>query len=113
MYIYMYHLSDMTQGCADNKFGPSETKLLYTLHWIILDAASECEDADAEFMALNKNKGSGSHMHSLSTVQLFVYLFAPLVHLLKVSCHQCLHLLHYILTLPLLKPFVYQGQLFF
>ena len=28
--------------------GNVETKLLYTLHWIILDAAEECQDADAE-----------------------------------------------------------------
>jgi hypothetical protein len=26
--------------------GAAETKLLYTLHWIILDAAEECADAD-------------------------------------------------------------------
>ena len=73
------------QGNPDNRFSSSETKLLYTLHWIILDAASECEDADAESMALSDNKGSSSHMHSLSTIQLFVYLFAPLVHLMKVG----------------------------
>lgn len=73
------------QGKPDNRFGSSETKLLYTLHWIILDAASECEDADAEFMALRDIKGSSLHLHSLSTIQLFVYLFAPLVHLMKVN----------------------------
>lgn len=28
--------------------GAAETKLLYTLHWIILDAAEECADADFE-----------------------------------------------------------------
>lgn len=28
--------------------GAVETKLLYTLHWIILDAAEECADADFE-----------------------------------------------------------------
>lgn len=28
--------------------GAVETKLLYTLHWIILDAAEECADADYE-----------------------------------------------------------------
>ncbi|XP_055887561.1 protein unc-80 homolog isoform X2 [Biomphalaria glabrata] len=71
------------KGNPENRFGPSETKLLYTLHWIILDAASECEDADAEFMIQRDIKGSSPHMHSLSTIQLFVYLFAPLVHLLQ------------------------------
>ncbi|XP_059153938.1 protein unc-80 homolog isoform X2 [Physella acuta] len=80
------------KGNPENSFGPSETKLLYTLHWIILDAASECEDADAEFMALRDMKGGSPHMHSLSTVQLFVYLFAPLVHLLKDSDFESLKL---------------------
>jgi hypothetical protein len=28
--------------------GAAETKLLYTLHWIILHAAEECADADRE-----------------------------------------------------------------
>lgn len=28
--------------------GAAETKLLYTLHWIILNAAEECADADNE-----------------------------------------------------------------
>lgn len=30
------------------KLGAAETKLLYTLHWILLDAAEECADAEAE-----------------------------------------------------------------
>ncbi len=33
---------------TDVKFDNLETKLLYTLHWVILDAASECEDIDNE-----------------------------------------------------------------
>lgn len=73
------------QGNPDKRFGSSETKLLYTLHWIILDAASECEDADSEHIALRERGHSAPHMHSLSTVQLFVYLFAPLIHLMKVK----------------------------
>ncbi|KAH9525120.1 Protein unc-80 [Bulinus truncatus] len=83
----MHACSSLIKACKkgnpENRFGPSETKLLYTLHWILLDAASECEDADAEFMIQRDIKGSSPHLHSLSTVQLFVYLFAPLVHLLQ------------------------------
>ena len=69
-------------------FGLNETKLLYTLHWILLDAASECEDADAENFKLSTNdraSRSTFYMHSLSTVHLYVYLFAPIIHLLKES----------------------------
>ncbi|KAG9510770.1 Protein unc-80-like protein, partial [Fragariocoptes setiger] len=31
-----------------NKLGSCETKLLYTLHWIIIDAAEECADSECE-----------------------------------------------------------------
>ncbi|XP_071097692.1 protein unc-80 homolog [Haliotis cracherodii] len=75
------------QTHPDLRFGPSETKLLYTLHWIMLDAASECEDADTEKRGghVAKHIGSPLYMHSLSTVQLFVYLFAPVIHTMKDS----------------------------
>lgn len=36
------------QSYVPLQFSPAETKLLYTLHWILLDAASECEDAEIE-----------------------------------------------------------------
>lgn len=73
------------------KFSNSETKLLYTLHWIILDAASECEDNNTI------DNGSGSVpaavlLHPLKTVQLFVYLFAPLVSSMEDSDFQSLKL---------------------
>lgn len=48
--------------------GAAETKLLYTLHWIVLDAAEECADADHE-------KGMGKEAHfpyhfSIPTIQV-------------------------------------------
>lgn len=33
------------ESCLE-KLGAAETKLLYTLHWILLDAAEECTDAE-------------------------------------------------------------------
>ena len=36
------------EGRSETKFDGLETKLLYTIHWIVLDAASECEDMDNE-----------------------------------------------------------------
>lgn len=35
----------MKEGSLQS-LGAVETKLLYTLHWIIMDAAEECADAD-------------------------------------------------------------------
>ena len=92
-----------------DRFKKTETKLLYTLHWLILDAASECEDnrvaaAAAAKKLANKNKVSITHrsqsstkhslsrkdkeinkiktvtyLHPVATVQLFVYLFVPII----------------------------------
>ena len=35
--------------------GAVDTKLLYTLHWILLDAAEECRDADLEHGVINSS----------------------------------------------------------
>ena len=72
------------------KFSNSETKLLYTLHWIILDAASECEDT-ATMHDTAKPAGS-VQLHTLKSIKLFVYLFAPLVNTLEDSDFQSLKL---------------------
>lgn len=72
----------------DAQFGPSEVKLLYILHWIILDAASECEDLESD----PARNGASVQLHSLCTVQLLVYLLAPVIHLLRDSDFQTLKL---------------------
>ena len=72
------------------KFSNSETKLLYTLHWITLDAASECEDTSTMHDTV---KPVGTvHLHTLKSIKLFVYLFAPLVNTLEDSDFQSLKL---------------------
>ncbi|XP_066978451.1 protein unc-80 homolog isoform X1 [Macrobrachium rosenbergii] len=76
----LYHRRDAAN------LGAAETKLLYTLHWIVLDAAEECADADHE---KGINKGTNMPYHfSVTTIQVFVYLFAPLLHTLKESDFQ-------------------------
>ncbi|XP_036354476.1 protein unc-80 homolog isoform X2 [Octopus sinensis] len=83
-------LAERKQRDAIAKFTNCETKLLYTLHWILLDAASECEDNWAE---MNQGAPSGrTYMHALGTIQLFVYLLAPLVHTLSETDFQSLKL---------------------
>ncbi|KAK7065543.1 Protein unc-80 [Halocaridina rubra] len=76
----LYHRRDSVN------LGAAETKLLYTLHWIVLDAAEECADADHE---KGINKGTTMPYHfSVTTIQVFIYLFAPLLHTLKESDFQ-------------------------
>ena len=76
------------------KFSNSETKLLYTLHWIILDAASECEDTSTvqDTSDIAKPPAGSVQLHTLKSIQLFVYLFAPLVNTLEDSDFQSLKL---------------------
>ncbi|XP_069694360.1 protein unc-80 homolog isoform X2 [Periplaneta americana] len=66
--------------------GAAETKLLYTLHWIILDAAEECADADYEKGIYHASPFY--YLFSIPVISLFVYLFAPICHHLKESDFQ-------------------------
>lgn len=89
--------------------GAAETKLLYTLHWILIDSAEECADADFEkeliavspfhylfpisTVTVNLSCCRTDHTGICVTVfkrlsylyefQLFVYLFAPLCQQLR------------------------------
>lgn len=113
----------MSPGHQD-KLGVAETKLLHTLHWMLLDAAHECQQeagpglrwsgggrgsSSSAFLQPIGNPGSppapqprpGPHYSagsldedeharakffhkSMATVELFVFLFAPLVGRIKV-----------------------------
>ncbi|XP_015837451.1 protein unc-80 homolog isoform X11 [Tribolium castaneum] len=66
--------------------GAVETKLMYTLHWIILDAAEECADSDYEKGIFHSSPFY--YLFSIPTITLFVYLFAPMCHHLKESDFQ-------------------------
>ncbi|XP_041761318.1 protein unc-80 homolog isoform X1 [Anopheles merus] len=63
--------------------GSAETKILYTLHWILLFAAEECADADTD-----KDNTTNNYLFSIPTISLFVFLFAPIAHMLKESDFQ-------------------------
>ncbi|KAJ8031313.1 Protein unc-80-like [Holothuria leucospilota] len=73
-------------GHAD-KLGVAETKILHTLHWALLDAPEECMQKEEESKGvcqLHVNH-EGEFIYPLTTIQLFVYLFAPLVYCLRES----------------------------
>ncbi|CAN7946273.1 unnamed protein product, partial [Ixodes pacificus] len=67
------------ESCLE-KLGSAETKLLYTLHWILLDAAEECSDAEHA-----GGPDPARYVFPISVIQVFVYLFAPLIPFLKQS----------------------------
>ncbi|CAD5116523.1 DgyrCDS5405 [Dimorphilus gyrociliatus] len=100
---------ESSPGC---KFGPNEIKLLYTLHWILLDAASECEEgttggagtgtgdiylgdeqtASSPEKQKEKEKNLRNYLHSLETIQLFIYFFGPLLSSIREEDFQSLKL---------------------
>ncbi|XP_068101286.1 protein unc-80 homolog isoform X11 [Hyperolius riggenbachi] len=101
--------------CHQDKLGVAETKLLHTLHWMLLEAPQDCSnDRFGSDRSSSWGGGSGAFIHqenqgspgqsrhsnandedennrrkflqnSMATVELFVFLFAPLVHRIKES----------------------------
>jgi hypothetical protein len=65
-----------------DKLSAAETKLLYTLHWILLDAAEECADAECEEGIIRRPE---HYLLPVTTLQVYIYLFAPLMARLKDS----------------------------
>ncbi|KAM6945754.1 LOW QUALITY PROTEIN: protein unc-80 homolog [Aplochiton taeniatus] len=117
-------LSNRNKLGHQDKLGVAETKLLHTLHWMLLEAAQECNhesslgqgwsggSSSSAFLQPLGNQdssspqgpgsGSGSALgtgaleddeharskffhKSMATVELFVFLFAPLIHRIKES----------------------------
>ncbi|XP_039997987.1 protein unc-80 homolog [Xiphias gladius] len=123
-------LSNRNKLGHQDKLGVAETKLLHTLHWMLLEAAQECNhepslghgwsggSSSSAFLQPVGNQGSspgapgscsgsalggsgpqhsGSLLEedehartklfhkSMATVELFVFLFAPLIHRIKES----------------------------
>ncbi|KAK6643812.1 hypothetical protein RUM43_000075 [Polyplax serrata] len=66
--------------------GATESKMLYTLHWILLVAAEECADADRENGIFQTSPFY--YLFSVPAITLFIYLFAPIYHHLKESDFQ-------------------------
>uniref|UniRef100_A0A1I7XNI6 UNC80 domain-containing protein n=1 Tax=Heterorhabditis bacteriophora TaxID=37862 RepID=A0A1I7XNI6_HETBA len=55
---------------------PSLQKILYILHWMLLDSASECAENSGDKEDVSQMRVQG--LFSISSIQLFVYLIAPL-----------------------------------
>ncbi|XP_072434871.1 protein unc-80 homolog isoform X2 [Chiloscyllium punctatum] len=114
-------LSNRNKLGHQDKLGVAETKLLHTLHWMLLDAPFECSNETATAFGTSRGGGSSwsgsssAFVHqvenrgspgqpgqgsvteeeehtrpklftnSMATVELFVFLFAPLVNRIKES----------------------------
>ncbi|XP_075036413.1 protein unc-80 homolog isoform X26 [Mixophyes fleayi] len=108
-------LSNRNKLGHQDKLGVAETKLLHTLHWMLLEAPQDCtNDRFGTDRSSSWGGGSSAFIHqenqgspgqsrqsntneedennrrkflqnSMATVELFVFLFAPLVHRIKES----------------------------
>uniref|UniRef100_A0AAV2L6A9 Protein unc-80 homolog n=1 Tax=Knipowitschia caucasica TaxID=637954 RepID=A0AAV2L6A9_KNICA len=104
-------LSNRNKLGHQDKLGVAETKLLHTLHWMLLEAPQECAQDPALAHLLQPMGGGGGgflqpvgnqgpcsgsledeeqsrtklFQKSMATVELFVFLFAPLIHRIKES----------------------------
>ncbi|XP_046704530.1 protein unc-80 homolog isoform X4 [Silurus meridionalis] len=107
-------LSNRNKLGHQDKLGVAETKLLHTLHWMLLEAAQECHQDLGHGWSGGGSSGSSSaffqplsnqiHLErngstpeeneyaraklyhkNMATVELFVFLFAPLVNRIKES----------------------------
>lgn len=61
-----------------NQLGTPETKLLYTLHWIIVDAIEECADAEAE---KGIHHPPSHYLFPISAIQVCILFFLYLLNL--------------------------------
>ncbi|KAL3119938.1 hypothetical protein niasHT_007066 [Heterodera trifolii] len=76
----------LTERCAEEEDVPmsgSLVKSLYILHWLLIDAAAECNENNLTNDSAACGGGGGMPnvrqlTYSVSSVQLFVYLLAPL-----------------------------------
>ncbi|VDL88517.1 unnamed protein product [Schistocephalus solidus] len=75
------YVTKRTESRPQLKFDQAETKLLYTLQWMLLDAATECADNDPNFK--RRSLKDRAYLHDLSTLQLFIYLFGPVFEKLR------------------------------
>ncbi|RVE75230.1 hypothetical protein OJAV_G00014730 [Oryzias javanicus] len=93
-------LSNRNKLGHQDKLGVAETKLLHTLHWMLLDAAQECNhepslghgwsgggSGSSAFLQPEEDENARVKLFhkSMATVELFVFLLAPLIHRIKES----------------------------
>jgi hypothetical protein len=81
----MHCVAAMLQHRKESSFnlGTAETKLLYTLHWILSDAADECSLQAEEEGKLDIS--TFSYLFPLSAITTFIYLFAPICNTIRES----------------------------
>ncbi|CAB3399025.1 unnamed protein product [Caenorhabditis bovis] len=66
----------LSASVGEKKLSPSLQKILYILHWMLIDSSSECAESSSTKDDANSFRNQG--LFNISTIQLFIYLIAPL-----------------------------------
>uniref|UniRef100_F1KZ61 Protein unc-80 n=2 Tax=Ascaris suum TaxID=6253 RepID=F1KZ61_ASCSU len=79
-------IAEATTREEGSPISASLTKILYILHWLLLDSANECCDSDSGKSVTEAGEVSihsvRQYTFSINSIQLFVYLLAPLVNVI-------------------------------
>ncbi|KAK0415429.1 hypothetical protein QR680_011941 [Steinernema hermaphroditum] len=76
--------SDMESPTTPTPMGQSLQKILYILHWLLLDSANECNETESgKSIADDPLHQIRQTAFSISSIQLFVYLLAPLTQYIR------------------------------
>ncbi|CAG9539348.1 unnamed protein product, partial [Cercopithifilaria johnstoni] len=75
-------------GRDDTPMSGSLVKMLYILHWLLLDSANECYDVENSRKNLTESTDFPVHAirqyaFSISSIQLFVYMITPLLNVIN------------------------------
>ncbi|VDN59624.1 unnamed protein product, partial [Dracunculus medinensis] len=76
-------LSEAANSKGSSPLSGPLSKILYILHWLLLDSANECCDAESRKSLIDSGEWNAHSVRrytfSISSIQLFVYLITPLI----------------------------------
>lgn len=75
--------SSATDPSQQRPMSSALVKTLYILHWLLMDAAGECNEGAATAGGGEEGESVRNFAYPVSSIQLFVYLLAPLFGALK------------------------------
>uniref|UniRef100_A0A1I7V2P0 UNC80 domain-containing protein n=1 Tax=Caenorhabditis tropicalis TaxID=1561998 RepID=A0A1I7V2P0_9PELO len=68
----------LAANVGEKKLPTSLQKILYILHWMLIDSSAECIESTSTKEDPNPTQSRTQGLFNISTIQLFIYLIAPL-----------------------------------
>ncbi|KRZ74078.1 Protein unc-80, partial [Trichinella papuae] len=77
-------LIERSESEEKGRLSQSLLKMLYILHWLVFDSAVECMDTESnDHRIVTQEEMLNQHLFSVQSIQIFVYMLVPLIHLLS------------------------------